>query len=128
MPICTHLYICIYTSSVNLKLSDLDAVQQQFLLKFSRHTETVFCQEPRFFCGVRRLRQDSPWKINHAAKAFNFKIQSTCDKIGYLVRLHRPMIVKYFNLSELGMRKIWSKIWFQKPSAGTKEHQAEKVR
>ncbi|GFU94519.1 vacuolar protein sorting-associated protein 13B [Trichonephila clavipes] len=54
--------------------SDLDTTQRKHLQNFSVPTETVFCQEPRFFVGLRHFhKKESQLKMNLAADDPQFR-------------------------------------------------------
>jgi len=49
--------------------SDLDTVQRKLSQNFDRPTETVFCQGPRFFDGLKHFQTEkSRLKMNLAAE------------------------------------------------------------
>lgn len=54
--------------------SDLGTVQRKLLQNFSRPTETVFCEGPRFFGGLRHFqKEESRLKMNHEAEGLHLQ-------------------------------------------------------
>ncbi|GFT32621.1 hypothetical protein TNCV_3145691 [Trichonephila clavipes] len=54
--------------------SDLDTTQRKHLQNFSKPTETVFCQGPRFFGGLRHFqKEESQLKMNLTAEGHQFQ-------------------------------------------------------
>ena len=101
--------------------SDLSTVQQKLFLNFSRPTEIVFCQEPRFFGGLRHFqKEDEP----RSGRPSSSRTDENVDRIRDLVRSDRRLTVRMIgeelNLThttvhqiltnELKMRKICAKM------------------
>ncbi|GFU41557.1 uncharacterized protein TNCV_2792711 [Trichonephila clavipes] len=76
-------------------VSDSDTTQRKHLQNFSKPTETVFCQEPRFFRGLRHFQKvESQLKMNLAAQGPQFQKSLKTVLVRDIVRSDRRLTVR----------------------------------